>query len=108
MRGSVILAGVVVGFWTILYVVTQMVVDPPLSVLPTMQFSGLMVPVSSLEGPARVIGSLWPTTWYMMASVGSYTKGLPLADLSGALWRLALFGPVFTTIAILLLRKQER
>lgn len=79
-----------------------------LSVLPTMQFSGLMVPVSSLEGPARVIGSLWPTTWYMMASVGSYTKGLPLADLSGALWRLALFGPIFTTIAILLLRKQER
>jgi len=79
-----------------------------LSVMPTMQFSGMMVPVSSLEGPARVIGSLWPTTWYMMTSVGSYTKGLGFGDLSGALWRLALFGPVFTGVAILLLRKQER
>ena len=79
-----------------------------LSVMPTMQFSGMMVPVSSLEGPARVIGSLWPTTWYMMTSVGSYTKALTFGDLSGALWRLALFGPVFTGVAILLLRKQER
>ena len=79
-----------------------------LSVMPTMQFSGMMVPVSSLEGPARVLGSLWPTTWYMKASVGSYAKGLDFADLSGSLWRLALFGPVFIAIAVMLLRKQER
>ena len=44
----------------------------------------------------------------MKASVGSYTKGLGLADLSAALMRLALFGPVFTGIAIALLKKQER
>ena len=79
-----------------------------LSVMPTMQFSGMMVPVSSLEGPARVIGSLWPTTWYMKASVGSYAKGLSFADLFGTLWRLALFGPVFIAVAVALLRKQER
>ncbi|MGB3834368.1 MAG: ribosome-associated ATPase/putative transporter RbbA [Mesorhizobium sp.] len=79
-----------------------------LSVMPTMQFSGMMVPVSSLEGPAQTIGYLWPTTWYMMVSVGSFTKGMGLADLGDALWRLALFGPAFTAIAILLLRKQER
>lgn len=44
----------------------------------------------------------------MMVSVGSFTKGMGLADLGDALWRLALFGPAFTAIAILLLRKQER
>lgn len=79
-----------------------------LSVMPTLQFSGMMTPVSSLEGPARVLGSLWPTTWYMAISVGTYTKGLGLADLSSALMRLAVFGPVFTGLAILALRKQER
>tara|TARA_R110002126_G_scaffold141383_2_gene286491 strand:+ start:9962 stop:12724 length:2763 start_codon:yes stop_codon:yes gene_type:complete len=79
-----------------------------LSVMPTLQFSGMMTPVSSLEGPARVLGSLWPTTWYMAISVGTYTKGLGLADLSGALMRLVVFGPVFTGLAILALRKQER
>ena len=76
--------------------------------MPTLQFSGMLTPVSSLEGPARAMGSLWPTTWYMKVSVGTYTKGLGLADLGGALMRLALFGPVFTAIAVALLKKQER
>jgi ribosome-dependent ATPase len=76
--------------------------------MPTLQFSGMMTPVSSLEGPARILGSFWPTTWYMAVSVGTYTKGLGLIDLSAALMRLAVFGPVFTGLAILTLRKQER
>jgi ribosome-dependent ATPase len=76
--------------------------------MPTLQFSGMMEPVSSLDGPARLLGTFWPTTWYMAVSVGSFTKGLGLADLSGALMRLAAFGPVFTGLAILALRKQER
>lgn len=88
--------------------VTAVFASTVLSVMPTLQFSGMMTPVSSLEGPARVLGSLWPTTWYMAISVGTYTKGLGLADLSGALLRLAVFGPIFTGLAILALRKQER
>ncbi len=88
--------------------VTAVFAATVLSVMPTLQFSGMLTPVSSLDGPARVLGSLWPTTWYMKASVGSYTKGLGLSDLSAALTRLALFGPVFTGIAIALLKKQER
>ncbi|MCL7466549.1 ribosome-associated ATPase/putative transporter RbbA [Phaeovulum sp. NW3] len=88
--------------------VTAVFAATVLSVMPTLQFSGMLTPVSSLDGPARVLGSLWPTTWYMKASVGSYTKGLGLSDLSAALMRLALFGPVFTGIAIALLKKQEK
>ncbi len=88
--------------------VTAVFASTILSVMPTLQFSGMMEPVSSLQGPARLLGTFWPTTWYMMISVGSFTKGLGLADLSGALLRLAAFGPVFTGLAILALRKQER
>ncbi len=79
-----------------------------LSVMPTLQFSGMITPVSSLEGPARILGTLWPTTWYMALSVGAFTKGLGLGELSGHLWRLAAFGPVLTALAVLALRKQER
>jgi ribosome-dependent ATPase len=79
-----------------------------LSVMPTLQFSGMITPVSSLEGPARILGTFWPTTWYMGLSVGTFTKGLGLADLSGHLLRLAAFGPVLTGLAILLLKKQEK
>ena len=79
-----------------------------LSVMPTLQFSGMITPVSSLEGAAHVMGMMWPTTWYMGVSVGVFTKGLGLAELSGHIARLALFGPVLTGIAVLALRKQEK
>ena len=79
-----------------------------LSVMPTLQFSGMITPVSSLEGAARVMGTFWPTTWYMGISVGTFTKGLGLSELSGHLLRLAAFGPVLTGLAVLALRKQER
>lgn len=79
-----------------------------LSVMPTLQFSGMITPVSSLEGPARLLGTVWPTTWYMGMSVGAFTKGLGLSDLSGHLLRLAAFGPVLTALAILVLKKQEK
>jgi ribosome-dependent ATPase len=79
-----------------------------LSVMPTLQFSGMITPVSSLEGAAQVMGTFWPTTWYMGISVGTFTKGLGLSELSGHLLRLAAFGPVLTGLAILALRKQEK
>lgn len=79
-----------------------------LSVMPTLQFSGMITPVSSLEGAARIMGTFWPTTWYMGISVGTFTKGLGLSELSGHLLRLAAFGPVLTLLAVLALRKQER
>lgn len=79
-----------------------------LSVMPTLQFSGMVTPVSSLEGAAQIMGTLWPTTWYMGISVGVFTKGLGLVELSSHLMKLAVFGPVFITLAVLTLRKQER
>lgn len=79
-----------------------------LSMLPTMQFSGMIQPVSTLEGGARIMGTLWPTTYYMHLSVGSFTKGLGLSDVYPDLIALLIFAPVFLLIAALLLKKQEK
>lgn len=76
-------------------------------IMPTMIFSGMLQPVSTLEGGARVIGTLWPTTYYMHLSVGAFTKGLGLSDLAPDLLALALFIPVFVLLAAAALRKQE-
>lgn len=76
--------------------------------VPTMQFSGMMQPISTLEGSARVIGSLWPTGYFVHLSVGSFTKGLGFAELSADLVSLLIYAPIFTIVAALLLRKQER
>lgn len=78
-----------------------------LSMMPTMQFSGMLQPVSTLEGGARIMGTLWPTTYYMHLSVGAFTKGLGLGDLAPDMLALAAFTPVFVLIAAALLKKQE-
>ncbi len=78
-----------------------------LSMLPTMQFSGMMQPVSTLEGGARIMGWLWPTTYYMHMSVGAFTKGLAAADLMVDMAALAVFVPAFLVMAVLALKKQE-
>jgi ribosome-dependent ATPase len=79
-----------------------------LTVLPATQFAGMMTPVSSLAGGAQIIGRGFPMTYYVPISVGTFTKGLGFADLSGDLLALAIFVPIMTLLSVFLLRKQER
>ena len=78
-----------------------------LTVLPATMFAGMTVPVSSLTGLARIMGYLFPMSYYLPVSVGTFTKGLGFADLAMDVSALALFVPVLLTLSLLLLRKQE-
>ncbi len=78
-----------------------------LAMLPTMMFSGMIQPTSTLETGGRFVGSLWPATYHMHLSVGVFTKGLGIAELTRDLIKLAIFGPVFVGLAALFLKKQE-
>jgi ribosome-dependent ATPase len=79
-----------------------------LTIQPTIQFSGLLQPVSTLEGSARFIGSFWPTTYYMHSSLGAYTKGLePGLMMHDAVFLLCSI-PVLWAISVAGLKKQER
>ena len=79
-----------------------------LTVLPATQFAGMMTPVSSLAGGAQVIGRLFPMTYFVPVSVGTFTKGLGFLDLGANLAALAAFVPALTILNLLCLRKQER
>jgi ribosome-dependent ATPase len=79
-----------------------------ITILPTTQFSGLLQPVSTLEGQARFIGSIWPTTYYMHSSVGAYTKGLGIGLMLKDVIFLACCIPVFWAVSMAGLRKQEK
>ncbi len=79
-----------------------------MTILPTTQFSGLLQPVSTLQGNARVFGSIWPTTYYMHASVGAFTKGLSAQLLLGDALALACFIPILIALAALALQRQEK
>jgi ribosome-dependent ATPase len=79
-----------------------------LTIQPTIQFAGLLQPVSTLEGSARIIGSIWPTTYYMHASLGAYTKGLAAQLMFRDLVVLAVAFPVLLTMSTLALKKQDK
>jgi ribosome-dependent ATPase len=75
--------------------------------LPTIQFSGLIVPRSSLDGAAAVMGMLFPAGYFLDIAVGTFTKALDIRQL----WPqcLALFGFFlgFTGLSLAMLKKQE-
>jgi ribosome-dependent ATPase len=79
-----------------------------LTVLPATMFAGMLVPVSALSGMAQIMGRLFPMTYFLPISVGTFTKGLGFSDLATDLAGLAFFIPALTALNLLLLRKQER
>ena len=79
-----------------------------LTVLPASMFAGMTVPVSSLSGMAQIMGRLFPMSYYLPVSVGTFTKGLGFSDLRTNIAVLTLFIPVLTLLNLVLLRKQER
>ncbi|WP_020174968.1 ribosome-associated ATPase/putative transporter RbbA [Methyloferula stellata] len=79
-----------------------------LTVMPALQFSGVIVPVSSLSGVAAAIGYGFPMTYFLKICVGAFTKGLDFADLTANLLKLAVFVPVLIGLSLFFLPKQER
>ncbi|WHQ70617.1 ribosome-associated ATPase/putative transporter RbbA [Methylorubrum extorquens] len=78
-----------------------------LSIIPAVNFSGLLVPISSLSGSARIIGLSLPPAWYQPVTAGAFTKGLPFIELAPNIAVLAGFAFLFLVLSQLLLRKQE-
>ncbi|MEP3329134.1 ribosome-associated ATPase/putative transporter RbbA [Sedimentitalea sp.] len=78
-----------------------------IAIIPAVNFSGLLVPVSSLSGSGRLIGLSFPSGWYQQISVGTFTKGLGFAELWQSYLALAGFAVFFIVVSILALTKQE-
>ncbi len=78
-----------------------------MTMIPATNFSGLIYPVSTLEGSSWWLGKIFPASWFQLISLGTFTKGLGLA----ALW--PMYGVLATTAMLVmgaacyLLKKQE-
>ena len=79
-----------------------------LTIQPTIQFAGLLQPVSTLEGSARVMGTIWPTSYYMHSSLGAYTKGLGVDLMMADMIYLLCCIPVLLLVSTFGLSKQEK
>jgi len=76
------------------------------TMLPAIQFGGMINPVSSLEGLGRVIGEIYPTSHMLNISRGVFSKALGFADLQGDIWPLLVAVPILLGTTVALLKKQ--
>jgi len=78
-----------------------------LTLLPTIQFSGLKEPVSSLEGIGAVIGDIFPASYYINISRGIFSKAVEFSDLYKEFIILGISIFVIIILSMLALKKQE-
>jgi len=78
-----------------------------LTLIPAVQYSGMIDPVSSLQGAGAFIGQIYPATYFMTIARGTFSKALDFRDLQGAFLPLVIAIPVLLGLGVALLRKQE-
>ena len=77
------------------------------TMIPAVQFAGMLNPVSSLEGLGAVIGRIYPASHFLTISRGVFSKALGFSNLHASFWPLLLAVPVILGLSIVLLKKQE-
>ena len=78
-----------------------------ITLIPATQFSGMIDPVASLEGPGRWIGQIYPTSHFLPIARGTFSKALGLGDLWVSFIPLLIAVPLVLGLSVWLLKKQE-
>lgn len=78
-----------------------------LSMIPALNYSGLLFPISSLTGVDALMAWIFPTAWYQLISIGAFTKGLSWGDFTH--YYAVLFFTCFLIVFVarFFLKKQE-
>ena len=78
-----------------------------LTMIPSLNYSGLLFPISSLMGFDAIIAWAFPSSWYQLISIGAFTKGLGWADFAQYYAVLFFICFVIVFVARFFLNKQE-
>ena len=87
--------------------VSAQIVTVIVTVIPAFLYSGLLIPVSNLEGGARVMAYLYPTIYFMKIIHGVYLKNLDLIALLPQVFLLLIYFFVLFSLSIFVFRKRE-
>jgi ribosome-dependent ATPase len=77
------------------------------TMIPSINFTGFFVPVSSLTGGAKTIAHVFSGTYFQKISIGTFTKALGIGDLIPYYALLLLIIIVVVTVSLVLIRTQE-
>jgi ribosome-dependent ATPase len=78
------------------------------TLIPAVNYSGLIDAVSSLEGMGALISKIYPTTYFLTIIRGTFNKALYLPGLYDAFIPLVITIPVLIGLTAIFLKKQER
>ena len=79
-----------------------------IAMIPAMNYSGLFYPMSTLSGGGYAMGKIFPASWYLTVSLGTFAKGLGLRDLLPQYAAIAVFSAGCILLSCVLLKKQEK
>jgi len=76
------------------------------TMIPTVQYAGLINPVSSLEGAGAAIGRIYPATHFLIISRGVFSKALTFTDVQASFLPMVLAAMVVMLLAVASVKKQ--
>ncbi len=100
-----------IGLVASVFVRTQiaaMIVTIILTMIPAVLYSGMLIPIASLSGQARVIAHILPAMYYTNIATGSFLKGVGLNSLWPNVLILAVYAIALFSIGFALFSKRPR
>jgi ribosome-dependent ATPase len=77
------------------------------TLIPAVQYGGIVDPVASLDGMGRLIGEIYPTSHFVTISRGTFSKALSFGDLDRYFLPMLSLVPVLVMLGAAFVRKQE-
>jgi ribosome-dependent ATPase len=77
-----------------------------ITIIPAVQYSGIIDPVSSLQGMGAYIGQVYPATYFVTIARGTFSKALGFNDLAASFVPLLIAIPILTGMTVAFLKKQ--
>ena len=113
MLASVVYVGCTTGIGLLvsLLVHTQvaaMIMTAIITVVPSVLYSGLLVPISSLEAVAQIEAHLFPAMYYTNIVLGSFIKGVGLEVLWGNVVMLIMYAATLWCLSFSLFQKRPK
>ena len=79
-----------------------------MTMIPAFTFSGLLTPISSLDKGGQIMSLFYPTSYFMHATIGTFTKNLPIKSMIPDFVWISVFFTFIILASLLLLKKQEK
>ena len=88
--------------------VAAMMITVVVTIVPAVLYSGLLVPIASMDAASQFEAHLFPAMYYTDIALGSFLKGIGAGQLWGRVGALLFYSGVLWTASYLLFHKRVR